>query len=995
MAERRVSIEIEGKVNLQADATKARQELESLRSPFVGNGQPIPAAGHTEPQAATKWMSDIPPEQFAIYAQRLMATVASRLPTSLTSSELKRLEDKLSRADFYSDQAGRQDLKDALDALRKTLEDRKGDLERDKDQSGGGGSNNGGGRGGNGGGDHGGGSGGFGGQFGELGGNAIQGMLSRYLGPAGGMLGSLMTKFLGNPLVMGAGVMTAANMAFTSVDNALTAAQEPARNEFVGYADLARQYGIDKDLFNTFRPQSENFRTNSRFRKYGFNAAEAARVAAIYDRPGTEGAPVNSMLNDVSSILAFSRTMGIDEAQSAQVAKTLGMAGVGGARGGNAEEGMRVLKAAMMEGIKDGIASSDTMNSLVQFARMNYSEGRATNAKGMAWFASMVDKANNTNNPALRGQNAAGMVQGMIDGLSAPQDMGMLTYLTSAMGSRSAKSIGLEGKEAEGYEAIRKRDPMLASKYLLDRLRSGKNPALFQEVLGSFDAAFEGTPDLQARAYQQYFNWSSSQALEAVGAGGASKLFKNDPTRVEQFFQGGGKDSDVQANNEVEHLTRDMNIADSDRELVKSLANLSALGPMKEFLNTIKDKVNDIYAWISKNPNSSGSLRGKVREPRSYNSEINAEEEIQNVGNPDNPTPVTTLELPGSMEEWFKNKPSLQSMSDIGVRTMAGGAEATNPAAINETTGAFGYTQIMATNLKGLKGWDRTYMNTEDARINGFPAWFEMNDLNPKDPIPDNLITGTKASRLQDGKNIQSWYKKLNPEQQKAVTAMLLRSSQYRFEQNILAAMKNGYSREEAYKRAVLMHYGNNGMQLPVEQGGWGKTWLDKDVPLDKSNPFFIKSPVGGPSPEGYLKRHFDFAKKNFEGKASGGGSDDNPPPPTPVPSASEVPKFRAGGFTGFGHRDEVAGVVHGQEWVLPAEEMDRIRPQLMAGINEGPGSRVDVHIHGTKIEITGVNQEHQQKIQVLWDQLMRGIATAATARPTDRPLPHNHRGIR
>lgn len=637
MSAHEVSVTVAGKVVLSADTKQFEEDLKRAKTGLIGGGGPAPTAdpatiGSAPPTALPDARAGYfgSAEDAARQAARMHMSIDASLAGTRTLAEVRRLEDRLNRAERYGQHSGKDDLVDALKELREALEQRRAEIT----EAGAGGA---------------GGAGGGGGTppaspspnpggggtppawaqtllqgLSRQGSSAVGGLLGRAVG--GGAIGSLLGSgagaLLGGPVGWILGGLSAAGAAFTLGDRYINASTRAARTEYQGQADLARQYGIDRDLMGTFRPGGW---TNARFARLGYDATEAARVASLYDRPG-------GMVGDTESILQFSRTTGTNADRVAGLAQALSYAGVGTSafnlnRGGNIDDGLRVMKLAVSEGIKDGISGSTTMQALTGYASRNAAEGRSMSTSGLALFAQLTDRLTGTRGASsvLRGAGAADVVQNVMNGIGSPNDPGLEYLMLNAIGAPSAMSLGMTEKGPDGqpwltsegsvYEGMRASSPLEAGRYLLDRIKSGKNPGLLSQAMRSIDSAAGTNTALKVRLYQQAFNLSPEQAVQLVGAGGA-EAFGSDPAGLQRFIQGQSLLDDKQGGNRINNDSMALSVAERDREMMKSLGNLAALGNMQNSLSDIKNDVASIryafFNWIGSYGNPQGSLAGRA-----------------------------------------------------------------------------------------------------------------------------------------------------------------------------------------------------------------------------------------------------------------------------------------------------------------------------------------------------------------------------------------------
>lgn len=802
----RVQVEIEGRVIGKADMSQVREELDKLRdesltigggvAPGAGGGsgdledilRALVAQGNVG-RGTLDFLSerlkgqsggggggaatpgDIDVAWYQRNAAKMISTITSYLPTARRDGDFQRLLDRVTRAEHYADHSGDDKLIDALKDLRETLERRREEART----QGGAGSAAGGGGGGPtpppsptppaGGAGGAGGSGGFGGSLAswlsQQGGQGLRGLLGGAVGSgAAGFLASAAGRLLTGPVGWVAGGLTAANMAFNAVDNAVTSKNAYARSEVSGFADLARQYGTDRDLMPMFRGKFGW--TNADFARFGYDSTQAARVAAIYDRPsgerlveanaesiaaerargsvlknipGVEGfrradSTAADMKNDVTSILAFARTTGTDEQQAARLARTLGVAGVGGLRGGNADDGLRVTKLAMAEGIKAGIASSDTMNSLLGFAQRNYAEGRSTSLNGLAAYSLYTDRFNRSGDPTLRGENAGKVVESFTKGIGNAQDPGMQYFLIQALGKLpSADKLGLVNdkgnisKEGTAYEQLRAESPLEAGRYLLSRLGNLDNPALLGQVGQAIDDASGGSTYLKKMMYEQLMpQLSQQQIMGIIGGGGLGAYFSANPKELERLKQGESSLTDKQGGNQIAANNDALRVAERDREFIRSFSSLKVWGNLEMALAGVKNVVANLSGWLGEQfgtyRNPQGSQAGRAGQywknpatvPR-LSPRLPGEDEVNDAIDDSGQAPTPGAQnLPGGTLAGTNRLLAAMSQKESTNGTHKG---------LDKTGRASGLFQIMGGNLVGAQGWDKKYLGEEARNADG------------------------------------------------------------------------------------------------------------------------------------------------------------------------------------------------------------------------------------------------------------------------------------
>ncbi len=638
MTQRRVEIAVEGKVVVDADVTKAKEKIKGLSDDgLIGQG-PTPSDPSKAPSNPFQQLNA---SYFGAQAERALAGILPLIGQEhRTPGRERTLDERLDRALSNAQLGQRDDLVEVLTGLKNELQQQR--LTRGAGSGGGFGGggarppgsppppenepptppNN---------------AGNWlknvGGWLEQQGGRSLLGGLSGTFGGAvGGALFSGASRLLAGPAGWALGGLSAANWAFNAVSNAVTEKDALGRTEILGQADLARQYGIDRNIMPLFR--TKNGWSNNRFQALGYTASEAEHVAAQYDRPG-------GMLGDVTSILGFSRSTGMNEGTVSQIARQFGIAGVGGAQGGHADESLRVLKLAVTEGLKDGIAGSDSVEAMKGYLSRISSGGNSVNGTSLAYFAQIMQRLNAdpNGNPAMRGQAGASLASGFMAGVNNQSDPGMNYLLTSMLmkGGKlpSARALGLTlpasdprnagakpdeyalTDEGVAYESMRQQSPLQASRYLLERASTGKNPTLLSGLYKDIDAVAGGNTQLRYMMYKQLNPGASDeQVYSLMGGKGLSGVMANNPQSLQAHKTGQSVTSDVQAGNVVAADTLKLRGAEADRALVKSLASLQVWGNMERSLSDIKNSVADLQGgfaqWFANYGNPQGSLAGEA-----------------------------------------------------------------------------------------------------------------------------------------------------------------------------------------------------------------------------------------------------------------------------------------------------------------------------------------------------------------------------------------------
>lgn len=446
-----------------------------------------------------------------------------------------------------------------------------------------------------------------------------QGALGQGLGGnVGGLLGSLgglggLARFAGPLAAVGAGVG-----AFDWLTNALTATNKDFRDANTANADLARQYGYSGDPETLFR--SKNGLTDPSLMRIGYSAIDAARVAGQYDgRPGMRG--------DVRDMLTFSRNTGMDEGRTASTAQALYRTGT--FQGAGAAESLMVLKGAMRDGLKEGIAQSEIMRSIQSITESNFRRGITGTQTSLAFNASMLEQLARTGNRALQGESGAAALEKMNAGLTGAGDMGMQMLAMNNLGEFKASDLGLEGAEAEQFERLRKRSPMQARKMALKFVRSGRSPMLLKRLASNLESQLGGKDSVLYDAVLENFDLSADQRL-SIESGGGAGLYQRGFENKGQVRKGERLDKDVQANNEIEKRSRVLTVTDADTKYLTDRAKFELTGGFEDFFRTARHAVarallgggGDGKPGVERTPDAPGSGRGSSMPFRSWGNDL-------------------------------------------------------------------------------------------------------------------------------------------------------------------------------------------------------------------------------------------------------------------------------------------------------------------------------------------------------------------------------------
>ena len=250
-----------------------------------------------------------------------------------------------------------------------------------------------------------------------------------------------------------------------------------ARGEATETADLARLLEYAGNPLAFFR-QPGTLYPDRALLALGYTARDAQRIALAYGLPG-------GVQGDVRSILAFARTTGLGEEVAVRAARELGLLGIDR---GQAAQALEVLKAAMAEGVREGVDKASTLQGLLRLTQEAASRGVQATPVGLAFQASLQAALAGTGNRLLQGEMGANAQAALKEAFSGLGDVGLQMFLVNALGGLpSARELGLTGAEARGYDRLVRADPGRAMDIAL-RLLPERNPALWAQLVARAEA---------------------------------------------------------------------------------------------------------------------------------------------------------------------------------------------------------------------------------------------------------------------------------------------------------------------------------------------------------------------------------------------------------------------------------------------------------------------------------------------------------------------------
>jgi len=448
-----------------------------------------------------------------------------------------------------------------------------------------------------------GGEGGGGGPFGGLGPltrtagdlfrRAAQGGLARF-GPLGAFLARL------GPWGMALGGAAALIGGVNLVSRILEGMNREARGEAMETADLARLLEYSRNPLPLFR-QPGTLYPERGLLELGYTARDAQKVALAYGLPG-------GIQGDVRSILAFAATTGLGEEPAVRAARELGLLGLGR---GQVGQGLEVLKAAMAEGVREGVDKASTLQGLLRLSQEAASRGVQVTAAGLAFQAALQAALAGTGNRLLQGEMGANAQSALKEAFAGLGDVGLQMYLVNVLGGLpKAEQLGLRGAEARGYERLVKADPARAMEIAL-RLLPERNPELWATLVGRVEKGL-GTPLLTGLLSSAGLQGEQLLTLLGTGVGSLAERAARQAPRMRQDLL-----EDPQAGNRLAWESRQMEARRRATEEANQLATLAATREAEKVARDFADALKGATAAIKRAFGEDilapgGSYRGRV-----------------------------------------------------------------------------------------------------------------------------------------------------------------------------------------------------------------------------------------------------------------------------------------------------------------------------------------------------------------------------------------------
>jgi len=699
------------------------------------------------------------PEALAGRAQQGLVGIEATLAGGVsTPARQAQLEERLKRAEFYVGQAKDglapekiDALAEHLDAVREALEKNRGAIEQNTS------------------------SGGVGGLAPSEPNNPVMdtlvGELRRVAGAGLGGMGAL-GRFAGaaGPAGMAVGGIAGA---FLLARGMLTSANEEARTEIGGLADLARQYDTDENPLRFFRntpdqnPGMTSGLTNADLVRLGYTATDANQFLSRLDLPSDDGG-VDTGLADTRTGLQFARATGFSENAVADMLRTLG---VGGAERGQGDRQLSIIRDAMRDGVKEGVSSADTFRNMEAALTGIFQSGANLTEAGIAFQAGLLTAGAETGNRQWQGAQGAANLDRYQGAITCGGDLGMeLALMRDTPDGFSATDLGLTGVRAANYENLRETDKISAMRLALGLARN--SPEVMRRLATSLQRVLGDDPALLYHYFSQA-GIGPEAVLDLLGPDGADALVQRAASEAAESRANAGitrATADVAAPGgspfsvgNIATGTYTTEAIDRDSNAYASLATASRTSTFEEALRAVMPFLRT--AWGDR------------------------------IANDDMFAPYGGTITPGGGATPGGGG-AAPDAADV-VRAMMSGVESNpnfNWLDIRNLSpaGAFGPTQIMAENLYDRGGWDRA--NLSEAEIGHARAI----GLDPNDLIPDHLIDPSVEGRRSSGENIREWTMGLTQEQQDFIRDTLVRISIRKIHEYMERARDNGATPHEA-----------------------------------------------------------------------------------------------------------------------------------------------------------------------------------------------------
>jgi murein DD-endopeptidase MepM/ murein hydrolase activator NlpD len=384
------------------------------------------------------------------------------------------------------------------------------------------------------------------------------------------------------------------------VSRILEGMNREARGEAMETADLARLLEYERNPLAFFR-QPGTLYPERGLLELGYTARDAQKIALAYGLPG-------GIQGDVRSVLAFAATTGLGEEPAVRAARELGLLGLGR---GQVGQGLETLKAAMAEGVKEGVDKASTLQGLLRLSQEAASRGVQVTATGLTFQAALQAALAGTGNRLLQGEMGANAQSALKEAFAGLGDVGLQMYLVNVLGGLpKAEQLGLRGAEARGYERLVKADPARAMEIAL-RLLPERNPELWAALVGRAERGL-GTPLLSGLLSSAGLQGEQLLTLLGTGVGSLAERAARQAPRMRQDLL-----EDPQAGNRLAWESRQMEARRRAIEEANQLATLAATREAEKATRDFAAALSGATAAIKRTFGEDilapgGNYRGKV-----------------------------------------------------------------------------------------------------------------------------------------------------------------------------------------------------------------------------------------------------------------------------------------------------------------------------------------------------------------------------------------------
>jgi murein DD-endopeptidase MepM/ murein hydrolase activator NlpD len=356
-----------------------------------------------------------------------------------------------------------------------------------------------------------------------------------------------------------------------------------ARGEAMETADLARLLEYERNPLTFFR-QPGTLYPEQYLLQLGYTARDAQKIALAYGLPG-------GIQGDVRSVLAFAATTGLGEEPAVRAARELGLLGLGR---GQVGQGLEVLKAAMAEGVREGVDKASTLQGLLRLSQEAASRGVQVTTTGLAFQSALQAALAGTGNRLLQGERGADAQSALKEAFSGLGDVGLQMYLVHTLGGLpKAEQLGLKGAEAQGYERLVKADPARAMEIAL-RLLPERNPQLWATLVRRVEKGL-GTPLLVDLLQSAGIQNEQLLTLLGTGVGSLAERAARQAPRMRQDLL-----EDPQAGNRLAWESRQMEARRRAIEEANQLANLAVTREAEKATRDFTDALKGAAAAIKR-----------------------------------------------------------------------------------------------------------------------------------------------------------------------------------------------------------------------------------------------------------------------------------------------------------------------------------------------------------------------------------------------------------